>query len=191
MRQLDAWHLNAGVHENLNIVQGQRLKMNNSTNSPLLSGAHQRKRMPNFDIEFSQLQSPAVPSLLPTEIESDDDLPDPDMLIKSVSLRSHASKPSSSSSYDIDDLIRAIPQEELDDLQSMPLPPAPSHAPKRARETDAEDEPASVRRKILKTDQPPVAIQAPCSRARPPLMSRVKSSSLPYHNDDPLVKDQV
>jgi hypothetical protein len=162
MRQLATWHTSAGVHENLNLAHGQRLKLDNSAAGPT-SSARPRKRVPDFAVNFSQLHGSELPPVPSVDVQSDDELPDTSALIDSVIRRSPRDRASSSSSYDIDDLIRAIPQEELDLLQSAHMPPAAAPAPlKRAREehtAHSDDHTSRVRTKKFKSSLAEVVVQ--------------------------------
>lgn len=107
LRQLEQLHASMNVQENLNLADGQRVKLQDQRSRSLLTRKSQP--LPNFDIEFANL---GVHKLARYE-DSDDDLPDAKSLLRSTTGGNRLSSDTRYTNSEIDDLIRDLPSSDL------------------------------------------------------------------------------
>lgn len=114
LQDLESLHLRTNVTSNLKLSPGHRLKLD-----PPEQLKRKRKPIPDFDIDFADLNDSQIPKISAydeTPIDGEEDLPEAHDMFKEVSTAGFKTPPSetSYSNSDIDSLIRNIP---LDDIE--------------------------------------------------------------------------
>ncbi|KAI0053921.1 hypothetical protein FA95DRAFT_15408 [Auriscalpium vulgare] len=162
LRELDALHVTTGVAANLKIPEGRRIKLEDDTVfKPPPPSSAKGKPIPRFDMDFSVLQDADAPFSapdLPTSIDSDEDLPDPHQLLRTLTSAPHRTPSAPSTSYSDPEMDALVRDATMDDVISLsdesdvaapagelnwgqPRTPSPSWKRKRAAVVDDSSSP--------------------------------------------------